>query len=104
MVTQYPNTITITTATTAAKNNGNWTPGSSTETEVMGRYEPNSGNGYITTADGEKYVYDGIVYFPLPLDAIAPGSKVVVKNGAEVLLQNTVKKFSAGQLNARVWL
>lgn len=56
------------------------------------------------TADGERINYDGIVYLPLPQSTVAPGAGVVVKDGAEVLLQGTVKRFSAGQLNARIWL
>mgnify|MGYP003512555468 FL=1 len=105
MVTQYPHTITVKTSYEAAKNgSGNWVPGGEITQQLTGRFEPNSGNGFVTAADGQKINYDGIVYLPLPQATLAPGAKVEVKNGAEVLLKSTIKRFSAGQLNARVWL
>ena len=104
MVKQYLHTIIVTTSFAAAKVDGNWTPGSDITQQLSGRYEPNGGNGFITAADGQKINYDGIVYLPLPQATPAPGAKVEVKNGAEVLLKSTIKRFSAGQLNARVWL
>ena len=105
MVKQYPHTISITTKSGSTKDgNGNWTSGTDTTVDKAGRYEPRSGNGYINDADGSRIYYDGIVYFPLPQSTLAPGTKVVVKNGAEVLCTSTVKRFSAGQLNARIWL
>lgn len=105
MINQYPHTITITTQTAAGQNTeGNWEPGTNSDTDKKGRYEPKSGNGFITATDGERINYDGIVYLPLPQATLAPGSKVVVKNGAEVLCTSTIKRFSAGQLNARIWL
>lgn len=104
MVKQYPHTISITTTAAATKTNGNWTTGGESTSDRTGRYEPNSGNEFVTTADGQRIAYDGIVYMPLPQADIAPGSKVVVKNGATVLSQGTVKKFSRGQQNARLWL
>lgn len=104
MVTQYPHTIEITTVSGATKTNGNWSAGVDSLAITSGRYEPKSGNGTVLTADGERINYDGIVYLPLPQSIVVPGAKVVVKNGATVLLQSTVKRFSAGQLNARIWL
>ena len=104
MVKQYPHTIRITTQAVATRTSGNWTPGSETTTDKEGRYEPNNGKGYIEAADGTKIYYNGIVYLPLPQTTLAPGVKVEVKNGAEVLCKSTVLRFSAGQLNARVWL
>lgn len=103
-VSQYPHTIEVYITTGSTKTAGNWSPGTATLRQTAGRYEPKSGNGTIEAADGSRINYDGIVYLPLPQQAVAPGAKVVVKNGAEVLLQSTVKRFSAGQLNARIWL
>lgn len=104
MVVQYPHIIEITSVSGQTKVNGNWTTGTPSTNTTNGRYEPKSGNGTVVGADGERINYDGIVYLPLPQTAVAPGAKVVVKDGAAVLLQSTVKRFSAGQLNARIWL
>jgi hypothetical protein len=105
MIKQYPHTISITTQAQATRNgSGNWVPGSSSTVEKACRYEPRSGNGFIQDADGQRIYYDGIVYLPLPQTTLAPGVTVEIKNGAEVLSKSTVKRFSAGQLNARVWL
>lgn len=103
--TQYPHIISITTKSGSYQNaNGNWVPATETTVEKAGRYEPNSTNGMITAADGTRINYDGIVYLPLPQTALAPGAKVVVIKGAAVLLKGTIKRFSEGQLNARIWL
>lgn len=103
-LSQYPHTIEIYITTGSVKTAGNWSAGSTTLRQSAGRYEPKSGNGTVEAVDGSRINYDGIVYLPLPQQAVAPGAKVVVKKGAEVLLQSTVKRFSAGQLNARIWL
>lgn len=105
MVKQYLHTITVTTSYAGVKDgNGNWTPIGDITQQLSGRFEPNNTNGFVTAADGSRINYDGIVYLPLPQATLAPGAKVEVKNGAEVLLKGTVKRFSAGQLNARIWL
>lgn len=105
MTSQYPHTVVLTVRSWNTKDsNGNWTAGTETVTEIKGRYEPSSGNGMIAAADGTRIHYDGIVYLPLPQSTLAPGTAVVIKNGAEVLLQGKIKRFSAGQLNARIWL
>lgn len=104
MVKQYPHTIEVTTVSGSTKVNGNWVAGTEETIQTTGRYEPASGNGVVLTDDGDKVNYDGIVYLPLPQQTLAPGAKVVVKSGAEVLCTGNIKRFSAGQLNARIWL
>ncbi len=105
MVTQYPHIIEISVASESTKDvSGNWVNGTPTTSQVNGRYEPNKGNGMVRAADGTMINYEGIVYLPLPQSDLPVGTDVTVKNGETVLLKNTVKQFSKGQLNARVWL
>lgn len=105
MVSQYPHGLVITTATGSVQDgNGNWLPGSTSTRVKACRAEPNGKNAMIKTVDGTSIVFDFTVYLPLPIDTVAVGSKVEVYNGEELLSQNTVKRFSRGQLNARLWL
>lgn len=105
MITQHPHTITFTTVTGGTEDsNGDWSGGSSSTVTKNCRAEINSRNGFVAAPDGTQIRYDWTVYMPLPQSTIAPGTSVEVKNGEEVLCKSTVKQFSAGQLNARVWL
>lgn len=105
MVKQYPHKIEFSTVTASTLNgSGNWQGGSSTDITLDCRYEPNSGKGVITGPDGSVINYEGIVYMKPYSVALAPGTQVTIKNGAEVLLKSTIKRFSNGQLNARIWL
>lgn len=105
MVTQYPHILKTKVINGSTQDsNGDWTGGTETDVETACRFEPNSKNGFIKADDGSQVVYDGIVYLPLPATEIAPGTTVEVTSGAIVLSKDTVKRFSAGQLNAKVWL
>lgn len=105
MVKQYPHTLKITTTAGSSQDgNGNWVPGSTSTVEKPCRAEPNSRNAQVKAADGTAIVFDFTVYMPLPVDAIAVGSKVEVYSGDELLSTNNVKRFTKGQLNARLWL
>lgn len=107
MVIQYNHTATITTQGTDASQDadGNWIPGTpGTTTTEDCRAESASGNGYITGIDGTKIDYSWIVYFPQDVPFIKVGSQITVMNGTEPVLSDTVKRFSRGQLNARIWL
>lgn len=106
MVKQYPHTITFTTESGGSEdpNTGDWISGTTaTETKVC-RAEINSSNGFVVGPNGTQIRYDWTVYMPLPQSTITPGTRVEVKNGSEVLYSSTVKQFSTGQLNARLWL
>jgi len=108
MVTQYPHTIEFIKISEGARDSeGDWKPGKTKAKTKPCRAEPatgNTGNSYISAANGERINYNWLVYLPLPVDTIKPGVKVRVKNGSEVLLHDTIKRFSRGQLNARIWL
>lgn len=105
MVKQYPHTLTITTTSGSIQDgNGNWVPGSISHTFKNCRAEPNNKNAMVKADDGTQVVFDFTVYIPLPVDIIAVGAQVKVYDGDQLLGANTVKRFSKGQLNARVWL
>jgi hypothetical protein len=105
VVKQYPHTLKLTTIGSGTQDSeGNWIPGGSTEVEKPCRFETNDRGAIVATDDGAEIVYDGIIYLPLPADQIAPGTTVQVLDGVTVLSNRTVKKFSRGQLNARIWL
>jgi hypothetical protein len=108
MVVQYPHLMTVGGAITDSTTdvNGNWVQGTVDNdiAELQCRYETADGNGYVTGAGGAQLFYQGIVYLPLPVNTIEFGAKVTVRNNSEVIAKDTVKHFSRGQLNARVWL
>ena len=105
MVKQYPHRLVMTTATGSVQDgNGNWVSGSLVTTEKACRAEPNSRNATVKAEDGTAVQFDFTVYMPLPVDTIVVGSNVEVYNGDELLSTNTVKRFTRGQLNARLWL
>lgn len=107
MIVQYPDTLKINTVGTSSFNSstGNYTSGTAAaEVEQTCRAESSDGNGYITGSDGKRIDFGWIVYMPLSAPKIAIGSKVSVYKGAELILTDTVKRFSRGQLNCRVWL
>lgn len=105
MVKQYPHTLKITTVSGSVQDgNGNWQPGTPIMVEKVCRAEPNSRNAMVKADDGTQVVFDFTVYMPLPADSIAVGAQVKVYNGDELLGASTVKRFSKGQLNARLWL
>lgn len=107
MVVQYPHTASFVTPGTDATQdaNGNWVPGSDEVTTTLKcRAESASNNGYIASTDGTKIDYSWIVYLPLGANAVKVGTNVTVTWGAETILTDTVKRFSRGQLNCRLWL
>lgn len=105
MIRQYPHILKITTTSGSSQDgNGNWVPGSTSTVEKECRAEPNSRNAQVKTADSTAIVFDYTVYMPLPAEAISVGSKVEVYSGDELLSTNSVKRFTKGQLNARLWL
>jgi hypothetical protein len=106
MVKQYPHTLRITKAAADSTRDlqGDWIPGSSSTSDIACRAEPNKTNGLVSTSDGTMVGYDWNVYMPLPQTEIAPGTNIEILNGTASLGSGIVKRFSAGQLNARLWV
>lgn len=106
MVKQYPHTATVTiTGTPVTQPNGDITPGETTTSSFICRLEPASGNGYVTGIGGIKVDYQWKLYCNKSTAVIPVGASIVVTNNVgEQLCKDTVKFFSKGQLNCRLWL
>jgi hypothetical protein len=106
MVRQYPHTISIQldSADSTLDTSGNWMPAAAAAPLTYTcRAEPSNGNALVKVADGTQVVYQWMVYMPLPVESIYPGSNVVLTmDGQQV--KGSVKRLSKGQLNARIWL
>lgn len=102
---QYPHTITFTTVTGSTLNSsGDWTGGTETTVTKECRAEVNSKNGFIATPGGTQIRYDWTVYMARGIK-VPYGMQVQVRDESnEVLCKSTVKQFSQGQLNQRVWV
>jgi len=53
--------------------------------------------------DGSFYDYSSIIYMPKNCPKLNNGDTIEVRNGAEVRLKGTVKLFSEGFFNCRIW-
>lgn len=85
--------------------NGNWIAGGNAVTTIIPcRAESASANGYITGVEGQQINYSWILYAPQTIPAVKVGANVTVTSAGESVCSDTVKRFSRGQLNCRVWL
>lgn len=106
MVLQYPHKAKVFASGASAKDeNGNW---QTAEAELIFesdcRLEPAKANQYIVGLDGKQITLSAIVYMPRSATPIKPGVFFEVWDEEVLLTRETVKQFSKGQLNARVWL
>lgn len=103
---QYTHTISFTTiGESYTDDNGNWQPGATITESYPARCEPvgfGSG-GSVKATDGERVQLDWVVYMPLPVNNIGVGTTVTIDMNGQSMT-DTVKRFSKGQFNARVWL
>lgn len=108
MVIQYPHIGKLfTTDASVKEGDGKWTAGSLEQRfETKCRAEPAGSSQFITGQGGEKVTFKSIVYMPVPDSGleIKPGSFFEVWDGETLKVKETVKQFSKGQLNARIWL
>lgn len=106
MVKQYPYTGIATHAAESVKNDsGNWVGGSdSVILETPCRVEPAKANQYLEGTDGKRITLTSVVYMPIPSLDLKPGTLFEVRDGETVIVKETIKQYSRGQLNARVWL
>lgn len=104
---QYPHRITLTAVVNSTTDDdGNYVNVAGGETKELDcRAESSTGNGFITQPGGTRIDFSWIVYFPLPIEQVKEGTAAEVRNEYnELILTDTVKRFSRGQLNARIWL
>jgi hypothetical protein len=106
MVKQYPHTLILTAVEdTPMDGNGNWITGHEVSISLKGRAEPNSKGQMIASQDGTQVLFDWMVYMPLPADEITPGTRIVLKDeDGNQFGEGTIKRYSRGQMNARIWL
>ena len=84
--------------------NGDWLQQNSSLINQACRAEPNSKGGFIPVADGKSYLFEWVIYLPLPVIELKIGTKVTIEWHGQKLGKGEVKRFSKGQLNARIWL
>jgi hypothetical protein len=106
MVVQYPHKLRLSIAAASSQNDsGNWESGSVSTQDIECRAEPNSKNVFLSGPEGERIKYEWDVYMPLPVEMIKSGTSGELFDQNNVTLgKGTVKRFSAGQLNARAWI
>jgi hypothetical protein len=107
MVIQYPHTAQCKIAPPAVQDeNGNWiTPEPIIAWEHKGRLEPRSSSAFLQGVDGKQITFTSIFYMPLPVPDIKPESMIeVFDKFGNLMVRETAKQFSRGQLNARIWL
>lgn len=106
MVTQYPHTATVTISTDPVTlPNGDIEPGTSTTSTFKCRLEPASRSGYVKGPDGTRIDFSWVVYCKNNTAILPVGAGIEVKDDEErTLCLDTVKQFSKGQLNSRIWL
>src|SRR5690242_8051724 len=108
---QYPDTISFQDSADAVydQSSGNYVSGADAGPVSSDcRYEPANGNAWISTQDGEKINFSGIVYMPRNAPVFKEGSEVTItekRDGQEDrIFKQKVLRFHRGQLNARVWI
>ena len=104
-IIQYPHKLTATIVSgTTQDENGNWVPGTPTTRQMDCRAEPNDKGRLLQLADGSQILYAWVVYMPKGTTSVPDGTQVEVFWGSELIGRGTVKRFSQGQLNSRLWL
>ncbi len=104
-MTQYPDSITITTAASGSQNaSGVWTAGATTDYTFSCRAEVNGTGKKIVGADGILTDYTFQVFMPLTTVVIPDGSDFVLTALTNGSISGKVKRASNGQLNSRLWL
>jgi hypothetical protein len=105
---QYTDTVKITATTPAARDaQGNYSLAASTTTELKGRWEVGVREGsdaFVPVVDGKRIEYSGVVYLPRHTPHPPLGAKVEVYEGLRMVAKGTVKYFSTGKFNCRLWL
>lgn len=107
MVKQYPHILYKKVSIQGTRDtNGDWIAGSDTWEKVgYCREEPNYKSQLVHNENGSKYVFEWVIYLPKKTKTLKEGDEVkVLDNQENKLLQKSVKRFSRGQLNCRIWL
>ena len=85
--------------------NGNWVSGGTTEAKTFkcrAEVAIGTNDGLIQGADGAAINFNWIVYCPLSTPLITTGATIMVYGVMHTA--DSVKRYSRGQLNIRLWL
>lgn len=106
MVKQYPDTATVTYASEATTlPNGDIVPGQTITDTFKCRQEPAGRGGFITASDGTQIAFSSNVYADKRTEIVPVGAQIsVIDKDANETVSGTVKRFSRGQLNCRLWV
>ena len=74
------------------------------ETYHKCRAEINSKAQQIILEDGTAYTYSSLIYCPLTVPDLTTGTKILVLDETITRIEGTVKGFSRGQFNCRIWV
>lgn len=105
MISQYPDSITITVSASASQNaSGVWIAGGSTDYTFDCRAEVNGTGKKIPGVDGSLIDYSFDVYMPSTAIVIPRDSDYVLNSLLNGVISGKVKRASNGQFNSRLWL
>lgn len=108
MVKQYPHTATFTIpGEPEVLANGDIKPSEDCCLRVQSpcRAEPSGDNGLIRSNGGIQVNFSWVVYLPASFPGVQIGADVEISDvKGFCIVKDTVKRFSGGQLNSRVWL
>ena len=108
MIIQYPHTLKYLTPSIDSVYNqdtGEWSDEVlGVEKELMCRSEMNSKGELVPSNDGAQLNYSYTVYMEVDAPVFEFGHIIEVINPDGLLIKDTVKKFSRGQLNAMLWV
>lgn len=100
VIEQYPDTIVITRAGESVQDeNGNWITTESETITLKCRFVPNSRGRVVKTQDGQDFVYNYQVAFPMGTTNVKP--RDVYTRGNE---QGVIVRFEVGQLHSVAWI
>ncbi|PQA60193.1 hypothetical protein C5O19_11400 [Siphonobacter curvatus] len=106
MVKQYAYELWVFQVSESYQNgNGDWLEGTSEWVNVSKcRDESNSKGQSINLVDGSSYRFESLIQLPKKAPKVEAGTRVEVRDGSEVRLSATVKRFSKDQLHSRIWV
>lgn len=106
MVRQYPYQLwALLTSEATRDGQGNYLPPTKRWMLVnMCRDEVNNAGKIVTLEDSTESVFDYLIQLPAATCWVAAGTPVEVRDGTRVRASGTAKRFSRGQLHARLWV
>lgn len=106
MVTQYPHTLTYTNAVNPVRDAaGDYVLGAASTTGKIACRLERAGGGYVSGQGGVQIDFAWAVYCQKTSIILPVGTLVTVRDEeSRVIATDTVKQFSPGQLNTRLWL